>query len=165
MSGQIIDLRGEERTLRANKTAYMVLVGMCGGLFVLSLIFALFIHQTFWTAVAIFFVPLILAVTWLHYFTVVLSKTGILYRTLFAGTVMFEWNDIHDAEMKIGYLRNEPGGMFRPPFRLVLTPKDPSRRSMVINVKLLSRTDCSELIQVLESKVAECNFPTIIHRR
>lgn len=68
----------------------MVLVGMCGRLFVLSLIIGLFIHQTFWTAAAIFFVPLIVAVTWLHYFTVVLSKTGILYRTLFAGTVMFE---------------------------------------------------------------------------
>lgn len=160
MSGEIAGFRGKDRALRPSKTAYIVLIGISGGLFVVSLIFALLIHQTFWIAAAIFVLPLILVLTWLHYFSVVLSKTGIVYRTLFGGTLMLEWNDISTAEMKIGYQRNESGGMFRPPFRLVVTSKDLSR-SVVINVKLLSGPDCCELIQVLKSKVEGGNLSTI----
>ncbi len=149
----------EEKVIRASKTACATLGGMFGGLFLVSFIFGLCVHPTFWAAAGIFVLPLIISVVWLYNHKVVLSKKGITYRTPFAGTVTIEWNNIRTAEIKIGYFLAESGGSFRPPFRLVLTPKIPSQRCIIINVKMLSRADLSELIQVLELEAEQCTFP------
>lgn len=74
MPEQIVKLQEEVRVLRAGKAAYVALGGMFGGLFVVSLIFSLFVHSSFWTAAASFLVPLMVSLVWLHSFRVVLSK-------------------------------------------------------------------------------------------
>lgn len=159
MSRQIAGEEIKERVFRASRSAYATLIGMFGGLVCFGLIFAVFVHPSFWTAVAIFLVPLALSSAWLKYFRVVLSEESLTYRTLLADPVMIEWRDIGTAELKIGYLRNEPGGLFRPPFRLVLKPKSSTTPSIIINVKLLSRSDLSDLLKTVESMVDGCEFP------
>ena len=159
MPRQLAGPGSKESVFLASKAAYITLVGMFGGLSSVSLFCAVFLHPTFWTAVTIFFFPLAISAAWLQYFRIVLSDESITYRTLFAGTANLRWNEIATAEMRVGYLRNEPGGLFRPPFRLILNSKDQGKSDIIINVKMLSRVDLSDLIQTVKANVDVCKLP------
>jgi hypothetical protein len=100
--------------------------------------------------VVLFFPSLILLMfLWVNRFQLSASDSEVSYRTLFGGTRRLQFSQIVSAKIEIGV-----GSLFGPFYRLVVKPND-GAPSMVINMKVFSRTDLQKLLAILHNKMTD----------
>jgi|SRR6185295_16371131 len=134
---------------------------MLGGIGGLCLFFAWLLDDgSFLKSGATFLVGYGIVVLWLRSFEVKLDEVGVAAGSIF-GKRSLQWEEIDRAEMRLSYRptyeRDEPGHGFRAPFRLVILAKSTSGENpVIINIKLLSRTDIQTLVEILETSLAGC---------
>jgi len=147
--------------VHASRAPYIVFGVMLGGIGVLCLFCAwLLIDGSFLKPGATFIAGYGIVVLWLRSFEVKLDDAGVAAGSIF-GKRSLQWEEIDRAEMRLSYRptyeHDEPGHAFRAPFRLVILAKSTSGKNpVIINIKLLSRTDFQTLVERLEASLAGC---------
>jgi hypothetical protein len=154
--------------VRASKAPYVVFGIIFGGLAIFSIVTAWVAHPPFWRFGAIFLVVYAFTLIWLRSFEVKLGEGGVACASIF-GEKSLRWDEIDRAEIRLGYRlkyeQDEPNHGFRAPFRLIILAKSTSGKSpVIINIKLLRRTDIQKLVERLEASLAGCklNVPSWI---
>jgi hypothetical protein len=155
----------------ASRESYVTFSVILGGLALLCVCTAWFVHPSFWIPAIVLLAVNSASVIWLRSFKVKVDEVGILHTTLL-GSKLLEWSEIRRAELRTGYrLRyevDEPGHGFGPPFRLVVLPKsEVSKPPVTVNIKLISRESLRMLCEELESKLegVKLNIPPFMQAR
>ena len=144
----------------ACRSAYVTLVGVFGSLFFASLFAMVTVRYSFWQFAVVWLLVSLGIFVWLCSFKVSMTETEVVV-SIFARTNSLKWFDIEEADVRIGYKSKDGfGDSFKPPFRLVLLPRDSAGKQQIsINLKLLSREDIAQVIERLESRLG-----TVQHR-
>ena len=142
-------------TVVACQNAYFTLLGISGGLLVVSLIAMLLLHSSFWQFAVVWFFVSVGIYVWLRSFKLRMTENGISIVTLFSRPNSLGWSEIEKADFRIGYkAKYGVRDSFKPPFRLVLVPRPSTGKTEIaINLKLLSRNDIAQIVETLESKL------------
>jgi hypothetical protein len=136
-------------------SAYVTLIGVSGGLLLVSLYAMVTLHPSFWQFSVMWFLVSVVAFVWLRSFEVRLTEIGVSISTLFSRANSLRWSDIEQSNVRIGYKAKDGlSESFKPPFRLVLVPRgSASGKQITINLKLLSRDDVTQVIERLASEL------------
>jgi hypothetical protein len=145
---------------RAKRNVYIIFSVMFGGLVVLNLVAAVFGDSSFWLAVAISSFVYACSMLWLRASQITATNDGVRLGCLFVADKSLSWDEIASAEIRVGYsVRYGSLDALRPPFRLVILPKEGIKKPpIVINVNLLSLDDLQRLCDALEARLQVTNF-------
>lgn len=145
---------------RAKSSVYVIFSVMFGGLVIFSLCVAVFGDSSFWLAVAISSIVYACSMLWLRASQITVTNNGVRLGCLFVADKFLSWDEIASAEIRIGYsVRYGSLDALRPPFRLVILPKEGIKKpSIAVNVNLLIPDDLQRLCDALEARLQVTRF-------
>lgn len=145
---------------RAKRSVYIIFTVMFGGLVMFSLGVAVFGDSSFWMAVAISSVVYTCSMLWLRASQIIVTDDGVRLGHLFVADKFLSWNEIASAEIRVGYsVKYGSLDALRPPFRLVILPKEGiNKPPIVLNVNLLSPDDLQRLCDALDARIQVTKF-------
>jgi hypothetical protein len=105
-----------------------------------------------WQPIVICLLALAFFLLWLRSYKLVLSDHGISYRSLFRGTISLVLSEIEKVHVQVEC--SISADRYRPTIRMIFEPKAFVRKPpIVVNLKLFSKTDLSQLNDLIDSKL------------
>jgi hypothetical protein len=97
---------------------------------------------------------------WLFRFQFVINNDSVSYRSLFWGTCTYQLKEIKSIYLESG--AREYSDRFKPFVRLAIVPLKQADRALYVNVKVLSPTGMSRVLETLRSKYDALGLPNVV---